>query len=68
MQASAFPEPQGSEHEDPLGLVVMGGRALYRLQDQVQLLLLHRAGIKFPERVPLCGQLFKKSIGFLSFV
>lgn len=64
-----FQSLRAPEHEDPLGLVVMGGRGVAaRLQDQVQLLLLHRAGIKFPERVPLCGQLFKIHWDSSSFV
>ena len=57
------------EHEDPLGLIVMGGGSVAAcLQNQIQLLLLHRAGIKFPERVSLCGQLFKIHWDSSSFV
>ena len=52
--------------EHPLGLFVMrrGGVAA-GFQNQSQLLLLHRAGIKFPQGIARCGQLFKIHGGFL---
>ena len=64
MQASAFSEPREPEHEITLGLIVYGRWERCGLpQNQIQLLLLHRAGIKFPE-VSL-RTAFQNPLGFL---
>ena len=64
MQASAFAMSlRALQHEDALGLVVMGGGGVAaRLQDQVQLLLLHRRVSNF-RREYLSADSFSKSIG-----
>ena len=49
--------PGALEDEDALGLIVVGGGGVpSRLQDEIQLFLLHRPGGKFAQGVPRGGK------------